>query len=53
MAAFFLGQMRALPQYGGGGGRRGRHHHVQGPVVRCVERVQNWKLWTGYALKRE
>jgi hypothetical protein len=31
-------------------GRGGAH---PGLVVRRVERVQNWKLWTSYALKRE
>ncbi len=47
------------PPGGHYGRHRGRGRAPPAPlaqprvVVRCVERVQNWKLWTQYSLKRE
>jgi hypothetical protein len=60
----FLEQMAALgpapppaPRRGrrGGGGGYGYGTAAAAPriVVRAVERIQNWRLWTGYYLKRE
>jgi hypothetical protein len=31
----------------------GLHYQARDVVVKAVERVQNWRLWTAYYLKRE
>ncbi|KAI8472582.1 MAG: hypothetical protein J3K34DRAFT_457729 [Monoraphidium minutum] len=56
----FLDQMAGV-HHGGGRGHHSRRGSRAGGrsggggrvVVRRVERVQNWRLWTGYAFKRE